>query len=235
MQPDTMPEAAGTPPAWVTNPFHEDKEEKRTPAISARFYIAPDPRTDPSNMPVLRDGKIPNVEMVDIINRNDPKNSPQTNIATDEHRYKIFRHEYARFKQGLSTQSTGTPLKDWIGEGELTQRLAMWHIHTVEQLASLADGPLGSAVGPGGFEWREKAKTFLESRKDSALAERLGAQNAAQAQQLTEMAEKMATMERMMASLQANRAAPPAPEEAGIDETNQPPRRGRPPNSSKEN
>lgn len=209
MQTDTL-ESPGTPPAWVVDPFHQDEEDKRTPAISVRFYLAPDSRTDPSNMPILRDGKIPMVEMIDIINRNDPKNSPQTNIATDEHRYKLYRHEYSRFKQGLSVQSSGTPIKDWIGEGELTQRLAGWHVHTVEQLASLADGPLGSAVGPGGFEWRVKAQTFLESRKDSALAERLGAVNAAQAQQLAEMAQQMADMKRTMESFQASAAATPA-------------------------
>lgn len=213
MQTDTL-EVPGTPPAWVLDPSYRNEEEDRTPAITARFYLAPDPRKDPTGMPIVNAaGETPLVELVEIINRNDPKNSPSVNISTDIHRYKLYPREYRMFQQGIEVQAQGYPLKDFLGNNDLTAKLAIWHIHTVEQLASLADGPLQSCVGPGGIGWRTKAQAFLTARKDTGAAERLAAVNAQQAQMIAQMQAQMDAMQKAMASLQTRQGAEHAAEQ----------------------
>ncbi len=198
-------EAPGLPPAYVLDPRAEPiDEEGRSlgPMISARFFIGPDPRTDPVDQPIVGpDGNIPIVEMVEVINRNDPR-TIMVQISTDIHRYKLYPREYAAFKQGLDVQTTGVPIREWLGENARTQKLATFHIHTVEQLAAASDS-LCQTLGPGTYDLRKRANTYLAAHKDTALAERAIAENDALRGQMAEM---QAQMSRLMASINAGQA-----------------------------
>lgn len=202
---DMLPEAPGTPPAYVFDPRIGDGEDSGYvgPMVSARFFMGPDPRRDPvGNAVVDSEGNIPIVEMVEIINRNDPLNSPSINISTDIHRYKWFPREYQMFRQGLDVQMTGTPITEWIGDNARTQSLAGFHIHTVEQLAGCSDS-LCQTLGPGTYDLRRKAQAYLAVRKDSAVAEKALAENEALKAQMVDM---QATLARLTAAIGSREA-----------------------------
>lgn len=86
-----------------------------------------------------------------------------------------FPRQWALFQEQKEQVQTGTPVSEW---GPVTRSQAMelkgMHIHTVEQLAGLADGALNWM---GSRELREKAKTWLENAKGGAEALRLQHEN----------------------------------------------------------
>lgn len=224
-----MPESPGTPPSWVLHPqAQEDDAAKSGPVVTARFFVAADPRTDPvGNQVVDASGKIPEIEMVEIINRNDAKNTPMIVISTDIHRYRMFPAEYQAFRQGLDLQSTGIPIKEWLGDNDRTRNLAYFHIHTVEQLAAISDS-LVQTLGPGTYDLRKRAIAYLTIRKDSDFAERVASENEVLKRQMDEM---QANMKRLMTIVSANQArgAPEALEEHPAEQIySEPRRRGRP-------
>jgi len=222
-----IPEAPGTPPAFVFDPrAGENDVGQNGPVVSARFFIGPDPRTDPADQQVVdAQGNIPEIEMVEIINRNDPKNSPMVNISTDIHRYKLFPREYRAFKQGLDMQSSGIPIKEWLGDNPRTQNLAYFHIHTVEQLASISDS-LCSTLGPGTYELRKRAEAYLAQRKDSGFAERVAAENDTLRRSMEAMQADMARLMTIVGAQQTKAAVPETGEvHPAEQEYAEPPRR----------
>lgn len=208
---EQIAEAAGSPPAWVLDPRLPVTEDHDSPVITARFFLAPDPRPDAvGNVHVGEDGSVPIVEMVEITNRNDPKNSPMVQISTDHHRYKSrkqggFPQEYQAFKRGLDMQSTGIPVKEWLGENSRTKNLEHFDIFTVEQLAAISDS-LCQTLGAGTFDLRKKAIAYLAIKKDSKVAEQAMAENDVLRQQMEAMQAQLATLTAGMQ--QANIRAP---------------------------
>lgn len=230
---DVLPEASGTPPAYVFDPRVGDGEDQghTGPMISARFFRGPDPRRDPVGNAVVDDqGNIPIIELCEIINRNDPLNSPTINVSTDVHRHKWFPREYEMFRQGLDIQMSGTPITEWLGDNARTQSLAGFHIHTVEQLRGISDS-LCQTLGPGTYDLRRKAIAYLAVRKDSAFAEKAMAENEALKAQMADM---QASLSRLMSVVDAQQAKEGS--EQDLDEVHpaeqeivQSKRRGRPP------
>lgn len=231
-----LQEAPGLPPAYILDPrIKDDIDENgnpRGPAVTARFYMGPETRLDPVGNTIVDDkGEVPIREWVEIINRNDPKNSPMINISTDIHRFKMYPREYAAFRQGLDQEATGIPVREWLGDNDRTRNLGHFHIHTVEQLASISDS-LCQTLGPGTYDLRKKALAYLAIRKDSALAERVMAESASQKTEIAELKAMVARLSTAVNSSQAKAGAEQEVEEhyAEIDPTLQPQKRkpGRP-------
>lgn len=204
-------EAPGAPPAWVLDPrADQGMVPQGSAVITAKFFMGPDPRPDGFGQTVIRDdGSIPVVEMVEINNLNDPKNSPMIMIATDHHRYRRreeggFPAEYQAFKSGLVMEASGTPLRDWLGENSRTKNLASFNVYTVEQLVEASDS-LCQTLGPGTYDLRTKAKAYLLSRQGSAEAERVAAENEVLRNQMADM---QATLARLSAVVDAKQASP---------------------------
>lgn len=202
-----LQEAPGVPPAYILDPrIRDDIDEEgkpRGPAITARFFMAPDPRTDPvGNQIVGPNGDIPIIEMVEVINRNDPKNSPMISVSTDIHRFKLYPREYSAFKQGLDQEATGIPLREWLGDNDRTRNLSHFHLHTVEQLSAISDS-LCQTLGPGTYDLRKRAVAYLAVRKETGMAEKVMAENDALRRQMADM---QATLTRLASVVESNQA-----------------------------
>lgn len=206
-------EAPGMPPADLMNPhltagFRADGPEAppTSPALQIKFYTDADPRTDAFDNTVLGpDGSVPMIELVDVININDPKNI-LTQVVTDVHRQKLYPREYAAFKQGLDMRQSGFALRDWKGDNARVRNLEHWNIHTVEQMAAASDG-ICMSIGPGTMDLRNAAIAFLKVRADSGVAEKAMAENAALKRQIAEQGSQMANLTRMVESMMATRGA----------------------------
>ena len=89
-----------------------------------------------------------------------------------------FPRQWAYFQQthGPEGQNVGTPLTQWpLLRPSQIEELKALRFYTVEQVAFASDDQLKSmGMGPGmaPSAFRERAKLFLESAKDSALAVR---------------------------------------------------------------
>lgn len=85
--------------------------------------------------------------------------------------------KYEQFKrQGFVTQE-GTPLEQWpILTKSQVMMMKSSNVHTVEQLAAVADGNLGN-LGMGARELQEKAKIYLQQAKDGSGLEKLHKEN----------------------------------------------------------
>jgi hypothetical protein len=84
-----------------------------------------------------------------------------------------FPKQYARFKnQQEQPIHDGTPLNLWPGiSGSLVEELKFINIHTVEQLADLADTYVGKM--PNGQSLKAKAATFVQALKDQSAVNKL--------------------------------------------------------------
>jgi hypothetical protein len=90
---------------------------------------------------------------------------------TDKQR---FSHQWAVFeRQGEQVQS-GTPITEWpfLTKSEALSLKGIG-IHTVEQLANVADGNL---TWLGARDYRERAKSWLAAANDSSIVSQLTAQ-----------------------------------------------------------
>lgn len=232
-----FPESLGAPLAHILDPRAGGPDQG--PMITAKFFLGMDPRKDSVGQSIVDgDGNIPNIEMVSITNLNDPHNSPMIVKSTDIHRYQRFPREYAAFKQGLDMQTTGIPLREWLGNNDRTDKLASFHIHTVEQLAGASD-TLCQTLGPGTQDLRRRAQTHLLVHKDSAAAERAVAENQALKRQIDDMQANMAKLMTIVEAGQAREGASQPLQEhpAEIEPSDEPKRRGPKPGwkSAKEN
>jgi hypothetical protein len=113
-----------------------------------------------------------------------------------------FHEAYAKWKATRSNDHIdGTPLAAWplAGRG-FVMELGALHIRSVEDLAGVAD--VNIAKISDGRIWREKAKAWLASNKDSAAAARFAAEaerlrddNADLQRQLAELAGRVQAIE----------------------------------------
>jgi len=86
-----------------------------------------------------------------------------------------FPKQYARFKAQVEQPvHDGTPLTLWPGvSGALVEELKYINIHTVEQLATLADTYVGKI--PMGQSLKQKAADFVTALKDQAAINKMQA------------------------------------------------------------
>ncbi|MCW3678219.1 chromosome partitioning protein ParA [Burkholderia cenocepacia] len=107
-----------------------------------------------------------------------------------------FPRQWAAFQEQRSQVQEGTPLEHWppLSRSEVLSMKAM-HIHTVEQLAAMADSNLSWL---GARELREKAIAWLKNAEDGKEVVRLTAENEqlradldVQREQTRELAERL--------------------------------------------
>ena len=84
-----------------------------------------------------------------------------------------FNRQYERFKQQQTQVAhSGTPLSLWPQmPATLAEELKYINIHTVEQLADLADTYVAKV--PKGYEWKKKASEFVAAMKDQEQVNKL--------------------------------------------------------------
>lgn len=100
-----------------------------------------------------------------------------------------FAAGWAKFQQDAASEGlVGTPLKTvpWLERGDV-ETLAYAGIKTLEALASVSDGSIGSI--PGGLALRKKAADMLKAAKDEAP--------------LQKMADELARRDEQIAALKA--------------------------------
>lgn len=84
--------------------------------------------------------------------------------------------QWQAYQNGEQSKANGVPLEQWAGVDEgMVRDLNHKHIYTVEQLASVADGNLGN-LGLGARALVDKAKAFLEVKKDTDAVAKYAAQ-----------------------------------------------------------
>lgn len=113
-----------------------------------------------------------------------------------------FAKQWQAFSSGESEEQSGTPLKAWpmITRSQV-EELKFFGVHTVEQLADLADVHVQKFMGVGML--KQQAQAFMQAAKESAPLEQLNAaleerdhQIAAQDQAIQELMEKVAALEK---------------------------------------
>jgi hypothetical protein len=101
-----------------------------------------------------------------------------------------FSAAWRHFEQNETQTVQGMPIKEWpaITRAQADE-LFYLNIVTVEQLAGLAD-VYGSRI-MGFNDLKRKAQTYLDASKDSALAEKLSAENVVLRQQVSGLQQQM--------------------------------------------
>ncbi|MDN7897199.1 chromosome partitioning protein ParA [Burkholderia cepacia] len=124
-----------------------------------------------------------------------------------------FPRQWAAFQEQRSQVQEGTPLEQWppLSRSEVMSMKAM-HIHTVEQLAAMADSNLSWL---GARELREKAIAWLKNAEGGKEVVRLTAENEqlradldAQREQTKELAERLDVLSARMDAGASDTAAP---------------------------
>lgn len=154
--------------------------------------------------------------------------------AAEEDKVRFARH-WAFYQQthGAEGQQIGTPLAQWpLLRPSQIEELRALKFYTVEQVAAASDeqlGRLGMLAGMAPMAFRERARLYLESARDNALAqkqeeekralqEQLAAERKAREEQAAkheaEMMELRALITQATAAPQKRRGRPPKAEAA---------------------
>jgi len=115
-----------------------------------------------------------------------------------------FSRQYAAFKQGLSQETTGLPLKLWGGctLGQ-AKEFEYFNVKTVEQLAAMSDG---NGAGIMGFNsLKQRAVDYLRNAKDQqpmiemrAEIEKKNTEIATMMQALKDQGDRMSRLEALI-------------------------------------
>lgn len=157
-------------------------------ALAVKFYSKPVENAYKSQL----EGR-PISEMRDFVRIEIPGNqlSVIDTFANDDHKQR-FPIQWARYmNEKTEGDVQGTLLRDWpILTASQVQELKHFKFYTVEQIAQASDqqiGSIGMMVGMAPHAFREKARAFLSSAKDSAVVQ-------AQADELRKRDEEIAAM-----------------------------------------
>jgi hypothetical protein len=97
------------------------------------------------------------------------KKSGEEAWKTDSYAYGRFGKPYEDWKAGRASSDAGTPLEQWpLMDVGLVAAFKAANVYTVQQLATLSDGLLDTAIRRGGREWRAKAQAWLDEAKTAA-------------------------------------------------------------------
>lgn len=133
------------------------------------------------------------------------KNTVIDTSVDDVHKRRFAKMWYA-FEQSQSQELSGMPLREWPGiTRSQAEELVHMNILTVEQLSTVAD-VYGTKI-MGFNDLRRKAQTYLAHAKDTALTEKLSAENKKLQDQITAQADEI---KRISAAFEAMRAGLPA-------------------------
>lgn len=113
----------------------------------------------------------------------------------DKAAYKRFSKPYEDWKAGRVSADAGTPLEQWpLMDVAMVAAFRAANVYSVQQLASLPDGLLDTAVRRGGREWRAKAKAWLDDARTAAGDVEARATIARQQEELDELKRQMTDM-----------------------------------------
>lgn len=184
----------------INNPFDSQQQtyniSEDDKKLHVRFYVEPmeqPARSIKENRRIFED-----TEFVEILIPGDKLNIIRRQVfPMDKQR---FPQQYARFKQGLTDQTIGTPLTEltFIPSAKVKE-YEFFNVRTVEQLAGASDG---SEVGQrmmGFHADKTKAQQFLDIAKGNAPVNELR-------QKLDEKDEQIAILNRQMAEMNASLA-----------------------------
>lgn len=185
----------------MANPVHESHTlvEFYMEAVEHKF------ESEKAGRPIFKE--IPFVRIVVPGDRNNITEGK----ATEYHKTR-YPNAWRAFEAGQAQGITGTPLETWPQITRAHVKEAKYYeVHTVEQLASLADIHC-QRLGMGWTELRQKAKDFL------AIAEGT-AQQTAQAAENERLRQEMENMKAQLAELSANaqKAKPGRPKQEPVE------------------
>lgn len=125
----------------------------------------------------------------------------------DESYIRRFPKQWEAYKAKEGQQMTGTPLSEvaFLTRGQV-EELEYFKVYTVEQLAEVSDA-LGAKF-PTFHEMKRKAKLFVEQAKDSALAQKLGAENDVLKGRVQHLESEIARLSRMFDAAQTAQKEP---------------------------
>lgn len=196
-------------------------------SLSVMFYSKPvqnEFESAKQGRPIFSD-----VDFVKIYLPGDDKNIIDT-YARQDHKDRFPKQwaHYANKRAGDQQMIDKTPLSQWprISASQAEELRAM-KFFAVEDIANASDATLqrlGMVGGMGGFAFREAAKLFLSRAAGDA-------QDAKLQTALNQQAQENAMLKEQMAAMQAQLAALASKAEPVIEETEETPRRGRPPKS----
>ncbi len=148
-----------------------------------------------------------------------PMGMPKSNAAHEIERRlpdgKVIQTRYAlkygapfkMFKDGISSETMGTPLKDLIGMTPATiMTLRSLGIFTIEMLADMQDAASGNLMGF--YELRSKAQKHIEHRKEMAPTLRMDAIEAEHKATVASLERQLEDMRQAMAAQAAGDGVP---------------------------
>jgi len=118
-----------------------------------------------------------------------------------EHKIR-FPRQWAMFQEGRKTeQLVGTPVEQWTAiSRSQADELKGVRFYTVEQIANASDLQ-AQAMGMNGPMYRQKARAFLESAKDSALSQFQATELAKKDQQIKDLTDTVARLAQTVESI----------------------------------
>lgn len=117
-----------------------------------------------------------------------------------------FAKQFAAYEQGEKEYQEGMPLKAWpmVTRGQV-EELKYFGIHTVEQLADLADIHVQKFMGMGTL--KEQAKAYIQQAKENAPLVQLNAAVEAKDAEIAALNEAVEDLKSIVTDLQAAKPA----------------------------
>src|SRR5262245_22946083 len=110
-----------------------------------------------------------------------------------------FPRQYAAWRNSKGESVVGTPLIGWPQVTEAQRNaLEYFHIHTIEQLATVADGFASNMMGVQAL--KQAAQKFIAQSKDSAIVNKLNKELADRDLIMAQMQEQLAALTEKLAS-----------------------------------
>lgn len=145
-------------------------------------------------------------DFVEIIQAGDKSTTVDKEVVPDDTR--VYAHQWQQYKAEQEQTPEGLPLVHLFpGNPEIVDTLKGYKFVTVEQLAAASDTAM-QAVPMGGFEYREKARKYLEFSKDASKFLQIGKALEDKDSRIKQLEESVSVMLAKLQELGA--AGPPA-------------------------
>lgn len=177
-------------------PFKEPNAPSGTPPLLLFFYeqAVKDERASRSGPPVYYPAHFVRVVVAGSKGNEGPIYEMARRLddgawkLNGENSARRFAKPYADWKEGRAVSDVGTPLEEWpLMDVAMVAAFKAANVYTVQQLATLSDGVLDTAIRRGGREWRAKALSWLDEAKTAAGDVEARAQIARQQEKIDEL------------------------------------------------
>ena len=157
-------------------PFKEPGAAKDSPPLLLFFFedAIKDERASRSGPPVYYTGHFVRVVVAGSKGNEGPIYEMARKLddgwkLNGENAARRFQRPYEDWKAGRVSADAGTPLEQWpLMDVAMVAAFKAANVFTVQQLATLSDGLLDTAIRRGGREWRAKALAWLDEAKQAA-------------------------------------------------------------------